>query len=327
MPAFDKPSFAFDYDLAAEVANLRRWRDHEPGRRVPRRSGRHLLIASWNIANLGAQQRRPQDHALIAEILSWFDLVAVQEVRENLADFDLLRAALPARYRALYSDAAGNDERMLFLYDSRKLALLEEVGEIALSPVEAARVRLPALTAQRFEGFDRTPYFASWRAGSGFDFQLVNVHLYFGSLRNAEESRRSINRRTLETLAVARWADQRRRSAFVPIKDIVVMGDFNLPKITPGDPIFDALTSRGLRLPMHTAQVGSNLAGDRYYDQIGFFDSSRLVGGVNVFDFDGAVFPTLWQTRSRADFNAYVRYYLSDHRPVWCQLRIEGRAA
>jgi endonuclease/exonuclease/phosphatase family metal-dependent hydrolase len=327
MPAFAKPDFDFDYDVVAEIGHLRRWRDRQPGRKVPRKSrDKHLLVASWNIANLGAQQRRPQDHALLAELLSWFDLVAVQEVRENLADFDLLRAALPARYRALYSDAAGNDERLLFVYDSHKLALLEEVGEIALAPSEAARVKLPAVTAQRFEGFDRTPYFASWRAGDGgetaFDFQLVNVHLYFGSFNSTAESQRSMNRRTLETLAVARWADQRRRSRFVPIKDIVVMGDFNLPKITPGDPIFDALTSKGLRLPMHTAQVGSNLAGDRYYDQIGFFDSTRLVGGVKVFDFDGAVFPALWRSRSEADFRAYVRYYLSDHRPVWCQLTI-----
>lgn len=323
MPAFAKPDFEFGYDVATEIAGLRRWRDTQPGRKVPRKSAdKHLLIASWNIANLGAQERRPQDHALLAEILSWFDLIAVQEVRENLADFDLLRAALPARYRALYSDAAGNDERLLFLYDSRKLALLEEVGEIALAPAEAARVKLPAVTEQRFDGFDRTPYFASWRAGESFDFQLVNVHLYFGSFRNAEESARSMNRRTLETLAVARWADQRRRSPFVPVKDIVVMGDFNLPRITPGDPIFDALTSKGLRLPMHTAQVGSNLAGDKYYDQIGFFDSTRLMGGVNVFDFDGAVFPALWQSRSEADFRGYVRYYLSDHRPVWCQLKL-----
>jgi endonuclease/exonuclease/phosphatase family metal-dependent hydrolase len=322
MPAFAKPTFEFDYDADAEIAHLRRWRDHQPGRKVPRKSAKHLLVASWNIANLGLQQRRPQDHRLIAELLSWFDLVAVQEVNDNLAHFHLLRAALPARYRALYSDAAGNDERMLFLYDSRKLALLEEVGEIALAPVEAARVKLPAVTEQKFDGFDRTPYFASWRANAGFEFQLVNVHLYYGSFKNKLESTRSMNRRTLETLAVARWADQRRRSAHVPIKDIVVMGDFNLPKTQPGDPIFDALTSKGLRLPPHSAQIGSNLTGDQYYDQIGFFDLSRLVGGMNVFDFDGAVFPALWRSRTPADFRAYVRYYLSDHRLVWCQLNL-----
>lgn len=324
MPAFAKPDFEFAYDADAEIAHLRRWRDREPGRKVPRKSAQHLLIASWNIANLGLQQRRPQDHRLIAELLSWFDLVAVQEVNDNLADFHLLRAALPARYRALYSDAAGNDERMLFLYDSRRLALLEEVGEIALAPAEAARVKLPAVTEQRFEGFDRTPYFASFRAGAAFDFQLVNVHLYYGSFRNAAESTRSMNRRTLETLAVARWADQRRRSVHAPIKDILVMGDFNLPKVEPGDPIFAALTSKGLRLPRHSGQVGSNLAGDMYYDQIGFFDDTRLdEGGVRTFDFDGAVFPALWQSRSEADFRAYVRYYLSDHRPVWCRLKLD----
>ncbi len=42
-----------------------------------------------------------------------------------------------------------------------------------------------------------------------------------------------------------------------------------------------------------------------------------------VFDFDGAVFADLWQnpTRSQADFEAYVRYHVSDHRPLWAQFR------
>jgi len=38
-----------------------------------------------------------------------------------------------------------------------------------------------------------------------------------------------------------------------------------------------------------------------------------------VFDFDGAIFGDLWQARGRDDFLAYVRYYLSDHRPLWAE--------
>lgn len=36
-------------------------------------------------------------------------------------------------------------------------------------------------------------------------------------------------------------------------------------------PIFKALTSKGLRLPEHTSEVGSNLASDKHYDRIAFF--------------------------------------------------------
>jgi hypothetical protein len=40
-----------------------------------------------------------------------------------------------------------------------------------------------------------------------------------------------------------------------------------------------------------------------------------------VIDFDGAVFRDLWQARPAKDFRAYVRYYLSDHRPLWAEFR------
>jgi hypothetical protein len=41
-----------------------------------------------------------------------------------------------------------------------------------------------------------------------------------------------------------------------------------------------------------------------------------------VFDFDGAVFRTLWQSRGPAAFFEYVRFYVSDHRILWAELRV-----
>jgi hypothetical protein len=40
---------------------------------------------------------------------------------------------------------------------------------------------------------------------------------------------------------------------------------------------------------------------------------------MEVFDMDGALFRTLWESRNRADFLAYMRYYVSDHRPMWAE--------
>jgi hypothetical protein len=97
-----------------------------------------------------------------------------------------------------------------------------------------------------------------------------------------------------------------------------------MPKAVPGDPIYKALTARGLELSDHTAQIGSNLAGDMYYDQVAFFPGPTKTAFTNnkgVFDFDKVVFPDLWQA-SHKDFFAYTRYYLSDHRPVWVEFRI-----
>jgi hypothetical protein len=41
-----------------------------------------------------------------------------------------------------------------------------------------------------------------------------------------------------------------------------------------------------------------------------------------VFDFDGAVFKTLWDLVKPARFKGYLRYYLSDHRPLWAEFAI-----
>lgn len=316
MPAFPKPRFAYEYDVEAEVRALRA---HKRTRRVPRRGAGRLLVATWNVANFGLQQRRDQDRRLIAEMVSWFDLVAVQEVRDNFGDLEDVCRLLGRGWRMLFSDVAGNNERMAFLYDSRKVRLLEKIGEIGIPPNELRHIRLPGVTV-KFQGFDRNPYLAAFQVGQT-SLLLVNVHLFFGS-----EARRDMQRRALETFAVARWAALRRKSRFSFTREIVALGDFNMPKREPGDPVFAALTSRGLQLPEHTSEVGSNLASDKHYDQIAFFpgatrDCFRQMG---VFDFDGVVFKTLWDdpARSKADFRAYVRYYLSDHRPLWMELGV-----
>jgi hypothetical protein len=141
MPVFPKPKFPFDYNVDAEIAHLRQ---HKLTRNIPERTPDTALVATWNLANLGAQQRRDEDRSLIAEVISWFDLVAIQECRENFSDLFDLQFKLGPDYKVLMSDASGNNERMSFLYDSRKLTALEEVGEIAFPPSEYKTSSSPA---------------------------------------------------------------------------------------------------------------------------------------------------------------------------------------
>ena len=314
MPEFPKPGFAFDYDAAAEIAHLR---SHKQTRGIPRRRAGKLLAATWNIANLGAQQRRDPDLALIAEIIAWFDIVAVQECRENFGDLFDIHARLPKSFRVLMSDASGNNERMAFLYDSKKLSLLEEVGEIAFPPSRFSAIKLPGVDA-RFNGFDRTPYLAAFSVGKT-SMMFVNVHLYYG-----DEQPASIARRSLETFAVAKWADLRKKCPLSFTRELVVMGDFNMPKCEDGDPIYKALTKLGLDLPEHSTQIGSSISSDANYDQIAFLPQTtreHFTGNKGVFDFDAALFPALWKDGSNAkNFKAYLRYYISDHRPMWVEL-------
>jgi endonuclease/exonuclease/phosphatase family metal-dependent hydrolase len=316
MPVFPKPQFPFEYTVEAEIKLLRK---HKQTRQIPKREKNKLLIGTWNIANFGVQQRRDQDRSLIAEIISWFDIVAIQECRENFGDLFDVHAKLPKAYRVVMSDVAGNNERMAFLYDSQKLSLLEEIGEIAFPPASFKKIKLPGIT-QPFAGFDRTPYIATFASGHT-SLAFVNVHLFFGSNQPAAMARRS-----LETFAVAKWSDLRKKSSFSFTRELIALGDFNMPKRKPGDPIFEALTRLGLELPEHSTQIASSISSDSQYDQIAFLPETtqRLFTGVKgVFDYDTVIFPSLWQNgANQKNFREYLRYYISDHRPMWVQLTI-----
>ena len=316
MPSFPKPDFSYAYQVDAQIVALRDYERTKPGRDIPDRTDDRLLVATWNIANFGDHERREKDHRLIAEMISWFDIVAVQEVKDNRSSLLAVLGHLPATYRVLHSDVAGNRERLAFYYDSEQVTFLEKVGEVAIPPASQRYIQLPGVT-QKFSGFDRNPYVGSFQSGP-FTFIIASVHLYFGS-----DSSRDRNRRALEAYAVGRWADLRRKSPHAFSTNIIVLGDFNIPKVQPGDDIYEALVKRGLVLPEHSNAIGSNLSSDKDYDQIAFFPGALQDAFVRsgVFDFDGALFSHLWETRSEADFKAYLRYYISDHRILWAQFR------
>ncbi len=335
MPPFEKPDPPLAYDVAAQVVHLRAWKQH---RKIPDRAPGRLLLGTWNLANFGEQQRREQDLRLMAEILSWFDLVAVQEVKDNVAHLRAVQGFMGGDFDVLYSGLGGNQERMAFLFDRTRVAHRHEVGVVDVAPSDYKSVKVKGV-AGTFAGFDRDPYLATFEAGD-FLFTLANVHLYFGK-PSAKGAAESMTRRVLETAAVARWAELRNKSPFALTKDIIALGDFNLPRSVPGDKVFDALTERGLAVPDHSSRIGSSIAADADYDQIALFPGetgNEAVGPPAVFDYDGGVFPEEWlrlakgkdfttltkkeQQAVKTQFNACLRYYLSDHRPMWIQFKI-----
>ena len=320
MPSFPKPSFTYNYQVDIEINNLKNYKNTAPGRAIPSKSSNRLLIATWNIANLGLQDRKDNDYQLIAEMISWFDMVALQEVNDNLIGLRSIMQNLPSSFKVIFSDKAGNNERLAFLYDttSDKVTPLEKFGEIAVPPKDHKAIRIPDIQ-QKFTGFDRNPFIVSFKAGH-LRFLLVNVHLYYG-----EDSKKDRERRALEAYATSRWADLRQRSKNAYVRDIIVLGDFNLPKVEPGDLIYSALRKRGLRRPLHSTRIYSNLSNDKEYDQIMFFPGhtkQNFTGNMGIFDFDGALFPDLWQTRTEKQFRSFLRYYISDHRILWAEFKI-----
>jgi hypothetical protein len=160
MPPFPRPSFDSAYHIGSQINALHTYRDTKPGRAIPAKNPNRLLVASWNIANLGVQERQDRDYRLLAEMVSWFDLVAIQEVNDNLSGLRGIMAQLASMpgggsWRALLSDEAGNNERLAYIYDASKVSLREKVGEIAIPPSEwwitAREVREPdCATCQRW---------------------------------------------------------------------------------------------------------------------------------------------------------------------------------
>ena len=135
----------------------------------------------------------------------------------------------------------------------------EKVGKMTIPPT-----RLDHAGGEGCRGFDRNPYLVSFEVGD-LTLLLANVHSIF-----AGEGKDDMLRRTAETRAIAWWCEHRSTDTHAFTKDILALGDFNLPKPEEGDPIFDELTGRGLQLPEFQTKIGTTLDGDRHYDQVAY---------------------------------------------------------
>ena len=100
-----------------------------------------LLLATWNLQAFDGgkpDSRTDESYWYIAEIVSHFDLVAIQEVGADLGALDRLRDRLGKTWKYIVSDVtegtAGNDERLAFLFDDRKVQFGGVAGEIVIPP-------------------------------------------------------------------------------------------------------------------------------------------------------------------------------------------------
>jgi endonuclease/exonuclease/phosphatase family metal-dependent hydrolase len=312
MVAFPKPNYTFNFNVQDEIDALL---IHKQTRNIPVKSPDKLLIATWNIANLGMHQRTSDHYQLIAEILSWFDLVAIQEVHQNLIGLYQLESLIGTKYDLIFNDIGGNDERAAYFFDATKIERLQMVGELSVPPSQIRHIKISGVQ-ETFNGFDRNPYVASFLFKDK-KLVFINAHLFFGGESTAE-----MNRRGLEAFAVGRYADLEKKSQHSFADYYFALGDFNIPKAVAGDPIFDALTNRGLVIPEHSTRIASSIMSDAQYDQVLFFpDTKRTIKADGVFDYDQALFAQLYEERPTS-FKSYCRYYISDHRPMWVEIEL-----
>ena len=343
--SFKSPTPKHRFDVEEEIKAVNRLFRR---RKVPRSQKGRLLLATWNIANLGAQGRTDKALQVIAHIMKRFDLICVQEVNDHFKNFQQILAHMGTAFDYVMTDTAGNSERLAFVYRKVRTKPTRLFGELALRPREypkwTVKVRwrdtnkLPQVDVFKshpFVPFDRNPYIGSFVAGN-IDFVLANVHLYFGEFQDSKtrELREKYARRVLEIYTLAKWAggELKKRSTFD--RDIILLGDMNVPSMDPQESTYKALVKFGWQpVDFVTRTGGSNLGNDKTYDQMAFAPGSignRIVD-YGVFDFDNEVFKPLWQklTANASEkkvvglFNRHIKHHFSDHRPLWVQLETD----
>jgi endonuclease/exonuclease/phosphatase family metal-dependent hydrolase len=216
-------------------------------------------------------------------------------------------------WRAVYSDAildaGGNRERVAYIYDKRAATFNGLAAEADEPRKKKGHEYLPEAS------FWRAPYLASFRAGN-FDFVVLTTHIRWGKSNKA---------RIAELQMLADWVDGKRTEKHAEDKDLIVMGDFNIPAID--DDFYKAITSRGLQMPDALVGLthGTNLQRNKRYDQILHYPMfknkfANAAGTVDFFISDSHIkelFPKGGMTRTQ------FTYQLSDHLPLWMQINTD----
>jgi Endonuclease/Exonuclease/phosphatase family len=268
-----------------------------------------LNIATWNVREFGKKRRSEAAIHYIAEIIGQFDFVGLVELRDNLGDLNRMLPILGPYWDAIYSDvvtdAGGNRERICYLFDSRAVCFNGMAAEAAPPRVKRGSEYVAD------DSWWRSPYVATFKAGN-YDFIAFTTHVRWGDSDAA---------RLKEIQGLANWVGAKAAEKTAEDKDIIVMGDFNIPG--RNNPMFAAMTSTGLQIPKALAkdEFGSNLARDKRYDQIlhlsRFPETFTNAGG--VVDFYASDHKPLFPALTKEEFT----YQMSDHLPLWIQINTD----
>lgn len=343
---FEKPRFHYDYNLNQEKGNFERF-FADPARGIPPKKKNEVDLATWNIANLGLQKRREKDLELIAYILSHFDIIAIQEVNVNLNHFFKIMKILKSdNFDMVITDMAGNQERLAVVYRADLLRPRQLFGEIDYNPrgqvINNQYVIPPKKQIFTFQGkkietifynFNRNPFLSTWQVISrNTTFLLVNVHIYYGVDRTDSAE---FKNRIAEVYYLANWAREQQKAkntANLYESNIILIGDMNIPRMKSTDTVYRALRRRGMQPTTYSTEAGTTIQEFNTYDQIVFTDQKVKVAKIKkrsavVVDFDNFIFQDLWaQTvegvRTLAQFKAWTKFAISDHRPLFVRLSV-----
>ena len=319
------------------------------GKSIPRRTVTEtLLLATWNLREFDSSKygfRTSESLHYIAEIISRFDLVAIQEVREDLSALDAVQEMLGGWWKYIVTDVTegtgGNGERMAFLYDGRKVTFGGLAGEIVLPP----KKQQPVMQ------FARTPFLCGFRAG-WVKFNLCTVHIYYG--KSVKDDPRRVQEigdlakflaakvEPPEQMQPARPQGEATKVRNTSAENLIMLGDFNI--FSREDATMKALTDAGFKIPESLRDIpGSNLGQSKHFDQIVYLcreDRFEATERAGVFNYSDSVFgdgdEALYVEAMGEDYavkpdaakkSRYYKdwrtYQMSDHLLLWCELKID----
>ena len=278
----------------------------------------NLLIGSWNIRSFGTvleswrdnpdkPKRNLRSLLYIAEIIKRFDVIAIQEVKGDTTGIRLLlNEFLGSDWGLIVSDVSagskGNNERLAFIYDKRRVVPSGLAGEIVLPSEKGGELS---------QQFDRTPYIVGFQA-AGESFALLTAHIRYGS--SADDRIGEI--KSLSQFIANEIRD--RASAGGEEKNLIVLGDFNIDD--RGDnPLFQAFVSTGLMVPQQLLNLKTTYSTKpKFYDQIAWFMGNLDLltdDRAGVINYAGSVYP---------EFDLkQMSYLVSDHFPIWVEFIID----
>lgn len=257
----------------------------------------NVLIATWNIRDFDSNKygygpRTKEAFYYMSEIISSFDLVAIQEVNEDLFPFNKLMYVMGEHWDYIMTDVteghSGNGERMAYIYDTRRVSFEKIAGEIVLTPSNLIN---------REKQFARTPFLVAFQSG-WFKFKLCTVHIYFGS-----DSGAKLQQRIKEIDTIAKNLKKRAKRYR---ENLILLGDFNI--FSPEHKTMKALKKHGFKIPKGIENHPSNMYKTKHYDQIAFMEKKGEVihgkkpNSAGCYDYYRKVFTT----RQFSDYKVVV---------------------
>lgn len=292
----------------------------------PKKLEKNILIATWNIRAFGDLTKKWQSekedspkrdwHALacIAEILSRFDVIAIQEVKANLRALRHTLKLLGDHYSLILTDVnrgdAGNDERMAYIFDTRRVQLSGLACELVVPDEWRSTISESSLKEQ----FVRSPYAVSFRSQNS-TFILVTLHILYG-----KKSSDRIN----ELKGIAEWMADWARDIHAYHQNLITLGDFNIDE--RGDLLNQTFIEKGLYIPEELANPAvtrSIFDETKFYDQIAWFQNAKGIPTLDLKFKTGGNYNFLnYALKNRNLTKNQKSWMLSDHFPLWAEFEI-----